>query len=122
MKLGWFATFAVVVILGSAATSSGASDLARSQELGAKPRLFAARLDPLTVRGVGFRPWEGVTVSVSFNAARRGAQRVRSSRQGAFSAHFAVQIPRCSVVRIWAIGSQGSRATYQLPRANCREP
>lgn len=85
-----------------------------------KPRLLVAELQPLTVRGMSFKPRERVTVTL--DGGRRGTERVQANRLGRFTARFDAEIPRCTTVTVRATGSQGSRVAYQLPRPHCREP
>ena len=79
-------------------------------------------LHPLTVRGYGFEARERVTVTV--DGRNRGTLRVRATARGAFTASFKLLVPkiRCHPLTIRALGSQGSRASRQLPSPDCRLP
>jgi hypothetical protein len=111
------ASAVVVVLLG---TGSGSAADGAQAPIVIKPRLFVAELYPLTVKGVSFRPRERVRVTV--DGGTKGAKRVQATRRGKFTVRFAIQIPRCQTVTVRAVGGQGSRAVYQVPRPNCREP
>jgi hypothetical protein len=74
--------------------------------------------DPVTIRGVGFRPAERVRISL----AQRGALKVvRAGRGGSFLVVFpSGGTSRCDLVRIVALGGSGSRATLKvLPSPAC---
>jgi hypothetical protein len=113
------------IVLASAvafAIACGIGAAAGGPELGvvSKPRLLVAELQPLTVRGMSFKPRERVTVTL--DGGRRGVERVQANRLGRFTARFEVQVARCRTVTVRAVGSQGSRVVYQVPRPDCREP
>jgi hypothetical protein len=68
--------------------------------------------DPVTIRGVGFRPAERVRVSL----VQPGALKVvRAGRGGTFLVVFpSGGTGRCDLVRVVALGGSGSRATLKL--------
>ena len=82
--------------------------------------MLVGPLAPLTVRGVRFKAWERVTVTL--DGGKRGTVRVVANRAGAFQAEFRIRLQACRTVTIRAVGSRGSTAVRQLPRPNCREP
>lgn len=107
---------AVLVACGSGATT----DRAGAPAAGKKPDLTVGTLFPLTVRGSQFRPRERVTVTLS--GERVLTKRIQANRAGRFTVSFRTRIPRCETVLVRARGSQGSRASYELPAAHCRRP
>jgi hypothetical protein len=78
-----------------------------------RPELTLVSRMPLEVRGTGFRPREGVTVTAGGSRVR-----LRSSSIGGFEARFGAG-DRCSVGRVVAVGSSGDRVTLRLPPALC---
>ena len=109
---------AVLVACGSGATTDPAE--APTPAVGTKPVLTVGRLFPLTVRGSQFRPRERVTVTLS--GERTLTKRTEANRAGSFTVSFRTRVPRCGTVLVRARGSQGSRASYQLPAPDCRRP
>ena len=85
-----------------------------------KPLILVGPLAPLTIHGIRFKARERVTVTL--DGGRSGIRHVLTNRIGAFSAAFNIKLLACRTVTIRAVGSKGSRAVRQLPRANCREP
>jgi hypothetical protein len=71
------------------------------------------------VRGLRFKAWERVTVTV--DGGKRGTKRVVASRAGAFQTEFRIVLGRCQTATIRATGSRGSKAVRQVPRPNCRD-
>jgi hypothetical protein len=113
------AVLSSLVVVGLGCGAAPAAD-GESSKLAPKPRLLVAELYPLTVKGTNFKPRELVTVTL--DGGKRGTKRVWTSRQGRFTVRFKVTIGRCATVTIRAVGSQRSRAVYQVPRPDCREP
>jgi hypothetical protein len=118
-------TLTVVLVLGVAASSLAAAPGPPPLDIppgisASKPRLMVGPLYPLTVRGLRFRSRESVTVML--DGGKRGMKKARANRSGTFRVQFDVRIARCGTVNIRAVGARGSRATYQMPRPDCREP
>ena len=109
---------AIVVACGSGATANG-PDL-DVPTAGTKPALTVGTLFPLTIRGAQFRPRERVTVTVAGERTLRKS--VQASRSGRFAVSFTIRLPRCGAVLVRARGTQGSRASYEVPRPDCRRP
>jgi hypothetical protein len=72
--------------------------------------LRLARTAPLAVRGEHFRPGERVRLRAMLH---RGTAATADGR-GSFMAQFGVPKSRCDLVRVVAIGSQGSHAVLKL--------
>jgi hypothetical protein len=106
---------AVMTSVGSGEAGSGAPN----EEPLARPMMLVGSLAPLTVRGVRFKAWERVTVTL--DGGTRGSKRVVASRTGTFRAEFGITLRACRTVTIRATGSRGSKAVRQLPRPNCRD-
>ena len=98
-----FVTIAALLlaITGTAAAMSPATTPTR-------PALALADLDPITLRGVRFKPGERVTIRSDGVARTR-----RASAAGQFVIAFPLGDP-CDFSAT-AIGARGSRATYKLP-------
>lgn len=107
---------AIVVACGSGATSNGPN----LPTAGKKPALTVGKLFPLTIRGAQFRARERVTVTVA--GERTSRKRVQANRSGRFAVSFTIRLPRCGAVLVRARGTQGSRASYEVPRPDCRRP
>ncbi len=97
-----FVTIAALLlaITGTAAAMSPATST--------RPALVLADLDPITLRGVRFKPGERVTIRSDGVARAR-----RASAAGQFVIAFPQGDP-CDFSAT-AIGARGSRATYKLP-------
>lgn len=72
-------------------------------------------MQPLSVRGQGFKPNERVVVTTA--GARKS---VTASAAGRFVVRFARL--RCAAAPIRAVGSKGSRAVTRPPKILCVEP
>lgn len=81
----------------------------------ARPRLTIATMNPLRVLGRGFKPREGVAVSVG---PRR--RETTADAGGRFTVRFGRAM--CASATIKAVGSKGSRATLSMPKTLCAEP
>jgi hypothetical protein len=111
----------VVVALCGAGSVTAATNAVQEESLPqARPQMLIGPLMPLTVRGLRFKAWERVTVTL--DGGSRGTARVVANRTGTFRAEFKIRLRACRTVTIRAVGSRGSRAVRQLPRPNCREP
>lgn len=101
-----------MVALGCAA---GKAD--GGSEAAAKASLQVIRQAPMTIRGNGFRSQESVRVSAA------GRQwHPRASARGSFVLTLR-GANRCKIVRIVAVGSDGSRAILRIiPALPCAEP
>jgi hypothetical protein len=99
---------AAVVVLAALANAGAAA---------ARAVVAPLDLDPLTVRGVRFRPAETVRVRVIVSGRAVGKV-VRASAKGRFTVRFrSLWLTECDMYRIRASGSRGSRAVYnELPR------
>lgn len=103
---------AVLVVAAALASSAVAAP--------PKPHLRAASQQPLVVVGSHFRAHERVKLVI--HAARVLTFHARA-RHGSFKVHAGfVPSPRCTVVRIVATGSRGSRASLRLVRPECPPP
>jgi hypothetical protein len=83
--------------------------------------LRITRMDPVTVRGTGFRPSEPVLIRVraTMTSARRS---VTAGAQGAFTVTVSgIQVGHCGRLAVTAIGARGSRASIvrRLPLPAC---
>jgi hypothetical protein len=84
----------------------------------AKPTLRLMKLHPLTVHGQRFHARELVRVQVQAPSA--ATRRVRANQSGSFTASFGTGVSRCDVIRVVAIGGEGSRAVLKyLPAPAC---
>jgi hypothetical protein len=74
------------------------------------PSLRLVRKTPLTVRGEEFRPAERVRLRAMLN---RGTV-ATANGHGSFVAQFGAPKTRCDLVRVIAVGSEGSHAVLKL--------
>ena len=93
----------------------GSDEAQRPSSATAHPTLTVMGMNPLAVRGLGFRPSERVVVTTA--SARTS---VTASATGRFVARF-TRI-RCAGSPIRAVGSKGSRAVTRPPKIVCVEP
>ena len=87
---------------------------------GAKPRPAALKLGslaPLVVQGSGFRPREGILLTVTIGTRRRFAGPI-ARQNGTFVARFDVRITSCTNLTVRAIGARGTRAILKA-RPEC---
>lgn len=87
----------------------------------AKPSLRAVDLQPLTVRGVGFKQYERVKLLVAV-PAQVTTRNVRANVRGRFTVVLRADIDRCDSAVVQARGARGSRATLQLDALDCASP
>jgi hypothetical protein len=103
-----FAVLATIALGCGAGTADGGSDAPR------KASLQVIRQAPMTIQGRGFRSQESVRVSA--------AGRLWHSKTGARGS-FVLTLRganRCTIVRVVAVGSRGSRAVLRiLPLRSC---
>ena len=84
------------------------------------PTLGLVRGQTLVVTGMGFRPSERVTVTLTSLGVRI---RHGVANDGRFRIDFgSVPTARCAAMRVVAAGSRGSHATLVLPRRVCLQP
>jgi hypothetical protein len=84
----------------------------------AKVRLMDAA--PVTLRGVGFAPSEGVKLTVALGE-RKAKRSVQATRAGLFTATFSsFRYNRCSgSLEVRAVGSKGTRVSWELIPLEC---
>ena len=113
-------TALVIAVVAATVTGSAESAAPGDETPLARPMMLVGPLAPLTVRGVRFKAWERVTVTL--DGGKRGSKRVVAGRTGAFRVEFEISMLRaCQTVTIRATGSRGSKAVRQLPRPHCRD-
>lgn len=86
-----------------------------------RPTLKASGVDPLTVRGSGFRARESVRVTLKLGSVNRAARTVSSAR-GGFTIRFNLATPYdpCTTGLILsARGSEGDGASLKLVPREC---
>jgi len=108
LRHGAIPLLATVAIGCTAGTAVGGSETAT------KASLQVIRQAPMTIQGLGFRSNESVRVSAA------GRQwRPRASTRGSFVLTLR-GTNRCTIVRVVAVGSRGSRAVLRiLPLRSC---
>lgn len=106
------ATLIVLVACGATASSTFAGS-------SGKANLRLVDRDPLTVQARGFKARERVRVTASVPQTLR--KTIRATATGSFRVVFSeVSVDRCNLVRVVAIGAQGSRADLKmLPSLMC---
>jgi hypothetical protein len=104
--------FAIVLLL-TVALGCGAGTAGGEPEAATKASLQVVRQTPMTIRGQGFRPHESVRVSAA------GRQwNPKASERGSFVLTLR-GANRCKIVRILAVGSNGSRAILRIIPLAC---
>jgi hypothetical protein len=84
----------------------------------ASARLSLVDRQPLTIRGLAFKPYEKTRVVVV--AQTRTAKTVRATKSGRFTVRFrTVAVPRCGGVFATARGGAGSFARLKIPLPAC---
>jgi hypothetical protein len=81
-------------------------------------RLAPSSLEPLKVKGTGFRAYERVRVTVTPSAGEAISHRVRATRRGGFVVSFA-GVQACGGIEGVATGSRGSHASFQSSSLTC---
>jgi hypothetical protein len=99
------AAIAVVVVHGS----SGGSTERRA-------KILPVGMSPLRVKGTGFVPGERVRLKMD-----GGGRRVRVGSGGSFIATLS-GVDACDSVTVIAVGSRGSRASFNLSQVACLQP
>jgi len=87
-----------------------------------RTRVMIVDESPLVVRGIGFKPAERVTVTVSHGKVvyRKAAT---ASATGVVMARWKVAMATtCASTFVLAVGSEGSRATYKTVANDCAQP
>ena len=87
----------------------------------AKPTLRAVDLQPLTVRGAGFKQQERVKLLIALPTGAT-TRNVRAGVRGRFTVVLAARLDRCDSAVVQARGARGSRATLQLDALDCASP
>jgi hypothetical protein len=87
-----------------------------------RARLLLVDTEPLTFRGLGFKPNERVQL-----VAVAGARSVRRVATGSASGTFTMRVPgvnanNCAGFSVTATGGRGSRATFKRPPGQCPIP
>ncbi len=87
------------------------------------PRLRLVAMQPLTVRGIDFKPAERVRVRLLLEE-RTLARSVTATQVGTFMVTFPdVRVDRCTTFTVKSRGNQGSRAVLTgRPLPECPEP
>jgi hypothetical protein len=109
-------TIAAIAALLAAGATAGAGDSAQRAAL----RLTST--NPITLRGVAFKPRERVTLTLQLRStSNRRTRKLTAGRLGGFTTSFTtlLGVDRCEVMAT-AVGARGSRATFKLPQAQCR--
>ena len=86
-----------------------------------KPSLRAVDLEPLTVRGIGFKQRERVKLLVAL-PGHASTRSTRADARGRFTVVLASRLDRCESAVVQARGARGSRATLQLDALDCVSP
>jgi hypothetical protein len=82
-----------------------------------RPLLRFVDLDPLTVRGLNFKPDERVKLLVTAQKPYRLA--AKASSRGEFTLKLAANVDRCTSVVVQAFGNKGSRAMVDILAPDC---
>jgi hypothetical protein len=102
-----------IALLATIALGCGAGSADGGPEEATKASLQVVRQTPMTIRGQGFRPQESVRVSAA------GRQwHPKAGARGSFVLTLR-GANRCKIVRIVAVGSDGSRAILRIIPLAC---
>jgi hypothetical protein len=80
--------------------------------------LMPRSLDPLVLKGDGFKRHERVRVTVTPTSGEGTTKRVRAKRRGSFSVAF-TGVQTCDGFEGVAVGRRGSRASFQFSAIGC---
>jgi hypothetical protein len=84
-----------------------------------RARLAPTSTQPFRVRGTGFKPRERVRVTIEQTNAMGGiTRRIRATGRGTFVLNFG-GVQACQGVAGRAVGSRGSRASFQFSSIRC---
>jgi hypothetical protein len=84
----------------------------------ARPQLVPVQQQPLRVKGTGFRPGEKVRLSAK--GVRSSAATATADTAGEFEATLR-GLKSCDSVNVYAVGSSGSRAQFNLSSIACTD-
>ncbi|HET7808135.1 MAG TPA: hypothetical protein VFK71_06520 [Gaiellaceae bacterium] len=84
----------------------------------ARPQVVPVQQQPLTVKGTGFRPDEKVRLSAK--GLRSSAATATADGAGEFEATLR-GLKSCDSVNVYAVGSNGSRAQFNLSSIACTD-
>jgi hypothetical protein len=117
---GALAVTAILVALGVGIAIAGPGDAAPAahETAASRARLVPSGSNPFRVRGTGFRARERVRVTVTPTGGTGITRRVRASARGAFTLAFG-RVDSCGGMHGVAIGSRGSRASFQFSSIMC---
>ena len=109
----YVAIAALLALLGAAAGAGAQPE----RELG-RATVKPASIDPLKVRGSGFKRRERVRLTVTPAGGAGVTKRFRAKRNGSFTATFGA-LQACNGIEAVAVGRRGSRASFQLSAIGC---
>jgi hypothetical protein len=112
-RMHYVAIAALLALLGTAGSAGAESrgELARAT-------LMPLSLDPLKVRGSGFKRRERVRVTVTPTGGAGVTKRFRAKRNGSFTVAFGA-MDACGGFEAVAVGRRGSRASMQFSAVGC---
>jgi hypothetical protein len=112
-------TSAALALLALVAGGCGHDPSAGSTGItAARPQLVPVQQQPLTVKGTGFRPGEKVRLSAK--GLRSSAATATADGAGEFEATLR-GLKSCDSVNVYAVGSSGSRAQFNLSSIACTD-
>jgi len=98
-------------------SASCSADAKPDREL-ARAVLNPLAVDPLKLRGSGFKRRERVRVTVTPTGGAGVTKRFRAKRNGSFTVTFGA-VQACGGIEAAAVGRRGSRASFQLSALGC---
>ncbi len=108
----------VAIAAALAFAGLGASADAQPERPGPGAKLMPSSLDPLQLRGSGFKRRERVRVTVTPTSGDGITKRVRARRDGSFAVTFG-RVRPCDGFEGVAVGRRGSRASFQFSALIC---
>jgi hypothetical protein len=106
----------VALAAGGCGHDPSASSSRTTDTAAARAQLSPVQQQPLVVKGTGFRPGEKVTLSAKGLHSSHATARADDS--GEFQATFH-GLKNCDSVTVTAVGSNGSRAEFNLSQIAC---
>ena len=110
------AALALVALLagcGQTASPKPAGETSRS-----RPQLVPVQHQPLVVKGTGFQPGEKVTLSAKGLRSSRATATADDAGEFEATLH---GLKSCDSVNVFAVGSSGSRAQFNLSSIACTD-
>jgi hypothetical protein len=108
----------VALVAGGCGHDPSASSSGTTETTAARAQISPVQQQPLVVKGTGFHPGEKVALTAKGLKSSRATARADGS--GEFKATFR-GLKNCDSVSVVAVGSEGSRAQFNLSQMVCAD-